>query len=110
MAANRSLQKQDEELIRPLFEKTVRAIRMGIGDKAFRPFGGAVNAAVMDALLYGVASRLASAPLHKLTALKSPHEALLKDKQFLDAVTKATADVENVKIRLDAAKQAFAEA
>jgi hypothetical protein len=28
----------------------------------------------------------------------------------LDAVTKATADVENVKIRLDAAKQAFAEA
>ena len=110
MAANRSLQKQPEGVIRPLFEKTVHAIRTGIGEKAFRPFGGAVNAAVMDALLYGVASRLASGVISKPAALKIPHETLLKNKQFLDAVTKATADVENVKIRLDAAKQAFAEA
>lgn len=110
MAANRSLQKQPENVIRPLFEKTVHVIRTGIGEKAFRPFGGAVNAAVMDALLYGVASRLASGVLSKPAALKIPHETLLKNRQFLDAVTKATADVENVKIRLDAAKQAFAEA
>lgn len=110
MAANRNFQKQDENTIRPLFEKTVKAIRTGIGLKAFRPFGGAVNAAVMDALLYGVASRLASGSLDNAAALSGPYETLLKDKQFLAAVTKATADVENVKIRLDTAKQTFAAA
>ena len=110
MAANRSLQKQNEEVIRPLFDMTVKAIRTGIGDKAFRPFGGAVNAAVMDAVLYGVASRLASGPLSNTSALRAPYENLLKKQEFLEAVTKATADVENVKIRLDTAKQAFAEA
>ncbi|HMY56280.1 MAG: DUF262 domain-containing protein [Nitrospira sp.] len=110
MAANRSLQKQGENVIRPLFENTVHAIRTGIGEKAFRPFGTAVNAAVMDALLYGVASRLASGAIMSPTNLKGSHEALLKDTKFLAAVTKATADVENVKIRLDAAKKAFADA
>lgn len=110
IAANRGLQKQSEDVVRPLFEKTVKAIRTGIGPKAFRPFGSAVNAAVLDALLYGVASRLASGDLTSPSSLNGPYETLLKDQQFLDAVTKATADVENVKIRLEKAQHAFAAA
>jgi hypothetical protein len=108
MAANRSLQKQNEDIIRPLFEKTVKAIRLGIGDKAFRPFGGAVNAAVMDSVLYGVASRLASGPLAEPGVIRAPYESLLREKDFLAAVTKATADVESVNARLNLAKKFFA--
>jgi hypothetical protein len=108
MAANRDLQKQSEDVIRPIFEKTVSVILQGIGIRAFRPFGGAVNAAVLDSVLYGVASRLARGPLSNASALKGPYDSLLKLKEFLDAVTKATADVESVNARLTAAKRTFA--
>ena len=59
-------------------------------------------------MLYGVASRLARGPLSNASALKGPYDSLLKLKEFLDAVTKATADVESVNARLTAAKRTFA--
>jgi hypothetical protein len=108
MAANRDLLKQSEDAIRPIFENTVSAILNGIGVRAFRPFGGAVNAAVLDSVLYGVASRLSAGPLKEVTHLKSPYEELLKSEAYLHAVTRATADEESVSTRLSAARTAFA--
>jgi hypothetical protein len=108
MAANRDLNKQSESVLTPLFQGTVDAIFAGIGPRAFRPFGSAVNAAVLDAVMYGVASRLSTGRIVDQTKLKVQYDNLLKDASFMAAVTRATADEESVRGRLEAAKGAFA--
>jgi hypothetical protein len=108
MGVNRTLKRQPEEVLRPLFDRTVEAIHKGIGRRAFRPFGGAVNAAVLDSVMYGVASRLSTAPLEDVKGLQGPFDRLLATKEYLTAVTRATADEESVRARLEAAKAAFA--
>lgn len=50
MATNRHLQRQAEDELAELFEKTVSVILEGIGPRAFRPIR-AVNAAVVDSLV-----------------------------------------------------------
>jgi len=55
MASNQELKVHSPEEFGLLFSGTVHAIRAGIGQSAFRPFGSAVNAAVMDSIMYGVA-------------------------------------------------------
>jgi hypothetical protein len=107
MAANRDLQKQDEPTLRGVFEPTVRTIR-SIGPRAFRPFGGAVNAAVLESVLYGVATRLSVGPITDSAALKASYDKLIADPKYVTSVTRATADEEGVRDRLKRAKEAFA--
>jgi Protein of unknown function DUF262 len=106
MAANRSLEKQSEDELRLRFSETVAAVRQGIGLKAFRP-KNAVNAAVLDAVMVGVASRLAKGSLKKPTLMRPAYEALLANRDFQDATTRSTADEESVRKRLDLSKEAF---
>ena len=108
MAANRDLQKQPEATLAPLFHNTVEVILAGIGPRAFRPFRGTVNAAVLDSLMYGIASKLSVGPIAEPTTLIAPYEALLKNTDYMAAVTRATANEENVRARLEAAEHAFA--
>jgi hypothetical protein len=108
MAANRDLSKQPEDVIRPIFENTVSVILRGIGQRAFRPFGGAVNAAVLESVMYGVASRLSAGPLTQVPGLKSSYEELLKSEKYKHAVISTTADEESVAKRLSESKAAFA--
>jgi hypothetical protein len=107
IAANRALVKQPETVLRPLFTSAVAAIRQGIGHRAFRPFGTALNAAVLDSVMYGVATRLSERPLPEVSALAPAYDGLVKNQKFLDAVTRATADEESVRSRLLEAKLAF---
>jgi hypothetical protein len=108
MAANRDLRKQPETALRVIFEASVDAIRNGIGPRAFRPFGGAVNAAALDSVMYGVASRLSSGPIADKRSLSRPYEQLLNTDVYRKAITQATANEESVRARLDASRQAFA--
>ncbi len=108
MAANRKLERQPEPDLRGVFESTVREIRQGIGDRAFRPFGS-VNAAVLDSVMYGVAARLSSGPIADKAALRKEYQELIKTPAYLDAITRATADEESVRARLDKATKAFAK-
>jgi hypothetical protein len=108
MAANRNLDRQTESTLTDIFQSTVAAVRTGIGQRAFRPFGAAVNAAVLDSVMYGVASRLAAGQLQNPEALKASYDQLLTAKEYLGAVTRATADEESVRERLSAARRAFA--
>ncbi|MCC7131054.1 MAG: DUF262 domain-containing protein [Gemmatimonadales bacterium] len=108
MAANRALGKQSESQLRTLFEATVGAVRSGIGYKAFRPFGGAINAAVLDSVMYGVATRLSHGPIAEPTKLRPAYDQLLKNTAYYNGVTRSTADEESVRARLDAATKAFA--
>lgn len=107
MASNRSLAKHTEDELRKLFNSTVETIQEHIGVRAFR-LKNAVNAAIVDSLMFGVASRLASGTITQPDKIKPAYDALLANKEYLDAAGRATADEENVKRRLNLSKKAFA--
>ena len=108
MASNHDLSKQAENVIIPIFENTVSTILSGIGKSAFRPFSGAINVAVLESVMYGVAARLATGPIKETVALKTAYDALLVSDSYKNAVSSGTANEESVTARLSAAKAAFA--
>lgn len=107
MAANIDLTKQPESVIRPVFTDTVLTILTGIGQHAFRPFGGAVNAAVLDSVMYGVASRLSAGPVVVPSSLKIAYDELLTSTKYKYAVSSGTADEDSITTRLSTSKAAF---
>jgi hypothetical protein len=107
MAANRALEKQGEAELTQLFESVVLTLRRGIGVRAFRP-KAAVNAAVLDSVMVGIATRLAKSPITQPEDLKKAYSALLATPKYVEATTRATADEENVRQRLAFARDAFA--
>lgn len=108
MDRNRNLERYPEGELRPLFETTVQIIADHIGERAFRP-DSALNAAVVDAVMVGVASRLSQSSISNYEDLKTKYEELALSETFKDAVTRATADKDRVEARIGAAITAFAE-
>lgn len=108
MASNRALTKHNEPELTGLFDATVAQILDAIGPRAFR-LKNAVNAAVLDSLMVGVATRLASSPITSTEQFKAAYTSLLSDADYLAATGRATADEESVKTRLRLAKDAFAK-
>jgi hypothetical protein len=109
MSSNVQLQKHSEALLRPLFQSTVEAAHKLLGERAFR-LQKTVNAALVDAVLIGVASRLAKGPIIDPGSARAAYEAMLKTPDFHTWITRSTADEDFVKKRLDCAKAAFANA
>lgn len=107
MGANHDLSKQPESVIRPLFESTVSAILEGIGLHTFRPYGSSINAAVLESVMYGIASRLSAGPIEDPHALAAAYQDLLKSPKYIKAVSRSTADEESVAQRLAEAKATF---
>ncbi|MBI5721279.1 MAG: DUF262 domain-containing protein [Burkholderiales bacterium] len=107
MAANRALEKQSAGELTALFEATVAAIHSHIGKRAFR-LERVVNAAVVDAVMVGVAARLAKGPVKDSAGMAKAYDALVANADFKGAAERATADEENVKVRLRRAREAFA--
>lgn len=107
MAANRALEKQSEAELRALFQSTIAAIHDHIGPRAFR-LRSAVNAAVLDSVMVGVAARLVRGSITSAAQMKAAYGALLARHDFLASASRATADEESVKTRLRVAKEAFA--
>jgi hypothetical protein len=68
-----------------------------------------VNAALCDALLVGLADRFGHGAVTKKAELRRAYFRLLKNQEFLNAVTRATADEESVRQRLSLAKKAFSQ-
>lgn len=108
MASNRHLKRHDMKTLREAFVPAINAIFNAIGNSAFRPTR-TLNAAVFDAVMVGVARRLATRPLSPM-ALKATYDRLLADDNFQAAYRKSTSDKEQVKARIDLATKAFAEA
>jgi len=85
---------------REIFESTTDAILHGLGRKAFKP-KNAVNAALADALMVGVARRTRKQrETVDREELQAAYKRLLAHGEFQDAISRATADEENVKKRL----------
>jgi hypothetical protein len=106
MGANRELKNQSAKDLKELFEGTVKVICEGIGRKAFRPVR-AVNAAVLDSVMTGVARRLAKGRITDFDELKKSYEALMQDSNYRDSVNTSTSQETNVTARMAEAVKAF---
>jgi hypothetical protein len=109
MAKNKNLESQDADELTELFHLTTDAIIDGIGSRAFRPVR-AVNAAVIDSLMVGIARRLKHGPIRKLERLKGHYDNLLANKSYRDSTETGTSQEANVKNRMDLATAEFASA
>jgi hypothetical protein len=103
----RGLGGQDAEAFQRLFAGTIALLHQAVGPRTvFRP-GGALNAAVWDAVMVGCAARLEREPGVSAGVIQNAYSSLLGDAAFRDAYTRATADDENVKTRLAKAAEYF---
>jgi hypothetical protein len=108
MAYNRHLKQNPADQLRALFSSTIDVVYNALSERAFRP-ERALNAAVFDAVMVGIARRL-----HKnttvapdLTKVKEKYEKLLLTENFEQAYKTATSDSESVKTRLRLATESF---
>ncbi|WP_341675900.1 DUF262 domain-containing protein [Niveibacterium sp. SC-1] len=106
MSENGGLKKYGEGELRALFEQTVEAVWLHIGHRAFR-LKTAVNAALVDSVMVGVASRLAAGPVLESTGLRSAYDEMLNSPDFMTWVTRSTADEDFVSKRLGRARELF---
>lgn len=102
----RVLSSADIAQISSLFVSSISVCSEALGDSAFRP-SRALNAAVYEAVMVGVATRISeTAPLHP-NDLKVAYDKLLANKEFLRACEYATAREENVKRRRELSIEFF---
>lgn len=94
--------------ITSVFTKTCAALNESIGSKAFR-LKRAVNAALVDSVMVGMARRIAKKPASSPDAkkVKRSFQKLITQDEFLTAIGRATADEERVRTRLSLATKAF---
>jgi Protein of unknown function DUF262 len=106
MGTNRQLRRQAESELRAVFVPTIEVIAETIGGRAFRP-RRALNAAVFDAVMVGVAQRLTRASIGERGDIVAGYERLLADEKFVNATEKSTTDAESVKTRLSLSIETF---
>ena len=108
MAENRNLDRQPEAELRGVFCRTTSVLDSILGRRAFRP-KRAVNAAVVDSLMTGVAERLRSGEIKNPEHFRHRYEQLLSNIEYRAATEKGTSQEANVKTRMKLAKEAFTD-
>ena len=98
--------------IAELFKQTVTAFAEAKGREAFRLHRArAVNAAVLDSMMVGLAKRIVCEDNRPMAqAIERTHNSLTKNQEYLDSVTQGTSDENSVRVRLQVATAAFADA
>lgn len=107
MNANRDLATYSSEHMRPLFENTVEEILTQIGPRAFIPTR-AVNAALCDSLMIGIARRRCAGPIE--AEIRYRYEDLRNNAEFEELIADTTSAPERVRRRIQLATDAFADA
>jgi hypothetical protein len=93
---------------RLLFVETIDAVWVGLERKAFR-LGRALNAAVFDSVMVGLARRIRDSGAVDPKQFARAYEALLTDPEYVQAVSRSTADEAFVSLRLYKATKYFAK-
>lgn len=106
MAGNRNLEKQKETILSKAFVGVVTDLSEAVGERAFRPVR-AINAAVIDSVMTGLAHRLTKGPIKNKKFLVERYEALLSNETYRSAVDTGTSQEANVEARLRLAQEAF---
>ena len=107
MCHNRNCQQYDADTLSDLFNSSLNLIVQAIGREAFRK-ANAVNAAVFDSMMIGVAKRLAISPL-SVEECRAKYERLMSDDEYIDFTFGATADEKKVKGRINKAIDVFTQ-
>jgi len=90
------------------FKQAIETIWAAKGRSAFRP-SRALNAAVFEGVMVGVAARLMTSPEPHKERVAAKYDVLLSDVAFLAACERATAREDTVKTRRTTAIAAFAD-
>lgn len=107
MRSHRNPSQQDLHDYRQDFTTAIDFVMRTAGRRAFRP-ERTLNAAVFDAVMVGVARRLARGPVADEEAGQRAYDTLLQNEEFRDATTTGTSQEQNVQTRLEMAENAFA--
>lgn len=106
MGSNRNLDLNSKEELTNLFDNTIDIVYRSIGGKAFRPVK-AINVAVFDAVMVGIATRLSETEIEDLCAVKEKYENLLTKQEFIESYKTGTSDEKVVQSRIHLAIEAF---
>ena len=106
MKQNRDLRLHSGERVSLLFEKTIEVVYRCIGKKAFRP-RTAINAAVYDAVMVGLARRLEHGDVQDCDSIKRAYDSLFSDEDFITAVSDTTSSPDRVNRRIEKAQKVF---
>ena len=82
-----------------IFSSAMTILKDSVGKDAFRK-GRAINTAMFDSVLIGVAKRLEKGPINNPSSLLSAHNRLISDPDYQSAIEKATSDETNVALRI----------
>lgn len=104
---HRDLKTLNKALVSSRFNQTISLLSEGPGPAAFRHGSGQVNAALAEATCVGLMRRLDSGTVPAASAVREAVERLGQDKEFSQAISRATADEEQVRKRLQAATASF---
>ena len=108
-SANREFQLQSEEDMECIFKNTITTVRQCLGPRAFR-LKNAINVAVMDSMLVGIASRIhLRGPIKDLQGVASKYKSLIENEEFYARIESSTTDERSVAVRLKATKEAMQE-
>lgn len=107
--ANRMRNPDDEKLksLKDAFTSTTSLFNASLGARSFR-LTRTLNVAVFDSCMVGLATRLAKGDKPELNEIKNSYETLLKMPDYIEAVSRSTADDAFVNRRLNLAIDAFA--
>ncbi len=89
-----------------IFIQTMDAFEQALGGKAFRP-NRALNAAVFDSMSVALARKLALGCPPKPCSTRMAHDDLLNDTDYVEAVSRTTANEQSVKTRMEKAEARF---
>lgn len=108
MYKNKDLQKYDKVFLTDLFTKSISLIVEAKGNEAFRR-GTAVNAAIFDSMMIGVAKRLNVSEM-TVEECRQKYDELVADASYMDNSTYSTADEKPLKERIRLAIEKFSSA
>lgn len=108
MSKNRNLQKYSKEKLKKVFKNTIDVIYKSIGNSAFR-LTGAINAAVYDSVMVGIAKRLERGDIKDYEELKEKYINLLKNKNYINSYIKGTSEKEKVMNRIEMSIKEFGD-
>ena len=107
MDSRSDVAEAEADRLADVFRNTADVVLETLGKGAFR-LRTAVNAAVLDSVMVGVAVRLEDGPIDEAAAMRDAYDSLVANEGFLSAVERATADEDSVRSRMALSIEAFA--
>jgi hypothetical protein len=107
VSRHRNLDNLDPQLIEARFDRAAALLGTAVGRRALRAGGGAINSALTEALMVGLARRLDVGDEPSIEGVAAAVSSVMEDPATPPAVSRATADEESVRTRLGIATRAF---